>query len=70
MKTVTVQQLERDFDRIVDDVIENEVHYKITFEYANEDGTFEDKSVMLIPYNNYEVLASVYEDWLKQDSDF
>ena len=64
MKYVTLQQLEKDFDRIFDDVVENKEHYTITAQYMNEEGACEDKDVLLIPYEDYELLKETYQDWV------
>jgi len=55
MKVVTLQQLEADFDAILDDVIENKEFYRIQ---GNQ------KDVMLIPYMEYEVLKETYQEWV------
>ena len=64
MKYATLQQLEKDFDRIFDDVVENKEHYTITAQYMNEEGICEDKDVLLIPYEDYELLKETYQDWV------
>jgi PHD/YefM family antitoxin component YafN of YafNO toxin-antitoxin module len=56
MKVVTVQQLEADFDAIFEDVVNNKEFYRI----QNEG-----KDVMLIPYEEYEVLKDTYHDWVE-----
>jgi PHD/YefM family antitoxin component YafN of YafNO toxin-antitoxin module len=55
MKIVTLQQLEADFEAIVDDVAENKEHYRI----EHDNG-----AVMLIPIESYDVLKEVYTDWV------
>jgi len=53
MKVVTVEQLQSDFDAIMDDVVLNLEHYKITTEtYA----------VMLLPMESYGILLEAYEE--------
>lgn len=64
MKYVTLQQLEKDFDRIFDDVVENGEHYTITAQYMNEEGIRKDKNVLLIPCKDYELLKETYQDWV------
>lgn len=64
MKHVTLQQLEKDFDRIFDDVVENKEHYTITAQYITTEGTYEDKDVLLIPHEDYELLKETYQDWI------
>lgn len=64
MKHVTLQQLEKDFDRIFDDVVENKEHYTITAQYISKEGTYEDKNVLLIPHEDYELLKETYQDWI------
>ena len=55
MKVVTLQQLEADFDAILDDVVENKELYRIQGEKND---------VMLIPYEEYEVLKETYQEWV------
>jgi PHD/YefM family antitoxin component YafN of YafNO toxin-antitoxin module len=55
MKVVTLQQLEADFDAILDDVVENKEFYSIQGEKND---------VMLIPYEEYEVLKETYQEWV------
>jgi hypothetical protein len=58
MKVVTVEQLQSDFDAIMDDVVLNLEHYKITTEtYA----------VMLLPMESYGILLEAYEEWLETE---
>lgn len=57
MKVVTLQQLEADFDAILDDVVNNKEYYRI-----QGDGN----DVMLIPYDEYEVLKDTYQDWVEE----
>jgi PHD/YefM family antitoxin component YafN of YafNO toxin-antitoxin module len=57
MKIVTLQQLEADFEAIVDDVAENKEHYRI----EHDNG-----AVMLIPIESYDVLKEVYTDWVEE----
>jgi PHD/YefM family antitoxin component YafN of YafNO toxin-antitoxin module len=55
MKVVTLQQLEADFDAILDDVVNNKEYYRIQGE---------ENDVMLVPYDEYEVLKDTYQDWV------
>jgi PHD/YefM family antitoxin component YafN of YafNO toxin-antitoxin module len=57
MKVITVQQLQDDFDAIMDDVTENKQYYRI----QHEDG-----DLMLIPYDEYLVLKDTYQDWVDE----
>ena len=59
MKVVTLQQLEADFDAILDDVVDKKEYYRI----QSGDGT---PDVMLIPYDEYEVLKDTYQDWVEE----
>lgn len=59
MKVVTLKQLEADFDAIMDDVVENKEYYRIQ---SGEDHP----DVMLIPYDEYEVLKDTYQDWVEE----
>lgn len=58
MKVITLQQLEADFDAIMDDVVDNKEYYRIQSGPDYPD-------VMLIPYNEYEVLKDTYQDWVE-----
>jgi PHD/YefM family antitoxin component YafN of YafNO toxin-antitoxin module len=57
MKVVTLQQLEENFEAIVDDVANNKEHYRI----EHDNG-----AVMLIPIESYDVLKEVYTDWVEE----
>jgi PHD/YefM family antitoxin component YafN of YafNO toxin-antitoxin module len=57
MKVVTIQQLEADFDAILDDVVNNKEYYRI------QGG---DTHVMLVPYDEYEVLKDTYQNWVDE----
>jgi len=57
MKVVTLQQLEENFDEILNDVTDNNEHYRI--QYAGGD-------VMLVPIENFDVLKDVYIDWVEE----
>lgn len=68
MKNITLQQLERDFDRILDDVVENGEHYNIVTVSFDESGKLVDNHVVLIPYKEYSVLTETYNEWISEDS--
>jgi len=55
MKVVTLQQLEADFDAILEDVEANKEFYRIQSEAGD---------VMLIPYDDYVVLRETYQEWV------
>jgi len=55
MKVVTLQQLEADFDAILEDVEVNKEFYRVQSEAGD---------VMLIPYNEYVVLRETYQEWV------
>lgn len=57
MKVVTLQQLEENFEAIIDDVGGNKEHYRILHEKGD---------LMLIPIESYEVLKDVYTDWVEE----
>ena len=57
MKVVTFQQLEENFEAILDDVAANKEHYRIQHEGGD---------VMLIPIESYDVLKDVYTDWVEE----
>ena len=64
MKNITLQQLERDFYRILDDVVENGEHYNIVTVSFDESGKLVDNHVVLIPYKEYSVLVEAYDEWI------
>ena len=68
MKNITLQQLERDFDRILDDVVENGEHYNIVTVCFDESGKLVDSHVVLIPYKEYSILTETYNEWVNEDS--
>ena len=70
MKTVTFQQLERDFDRIFDDVIENNEHYEVTTTSLDETGKLVENTVILLPYEDYSVLSETYDEWVDSSSEW
>jgi hypothetical protein len=57
MKVVTLQQLEADFDAILDDVVNNKEYYRIQGD---------ENDVILVPYDEYEVLKDTYQDWVDE----
>jgi len=70
MKAITLQQLERDFDRIFDDVVENGEHYEITTTSLDEGGRLVESAVVLIPYEDYSVLSETYDEWVDSSSEW
>ena len=70
MKAITLQQLERDFDRIFDDVVENGEHYEITTTSLDEGGRLVENVVVLIPHEDYSVLSETYDEWVGENSEF
>jgi PHD/YefM family antitoxin component YafN of YafNO toxin-antitoxin module len=61
MRTITVKQLEQNFDIFIEDVIENKHCYKIIC----DDG----RQVMLIPYEEYDFLQTSYNEWIESTKD-
>ena len=57
MKVITFQQLEENFESILDDVADNKEHYRIQHEGGD---------VMMIPIESYDVLKDVYADWVEE----
>lgn len=57
MKVITLQQLESDFDAVMADISDNKAFYKL----QTENGDF-----MLIPYEEYSVLADTYQEWVDE----
>ena len=70
MKTITLQQLERDFDRIFDDVVENGEYYEITTTSLDEMGKLVENAVVLLPYEDYSVLSETYDEWVDSSSEW
>jgi len=60
MEVITEQQFYDRLDEIIDDVAENKKYYKVIT--ANE------KEVMVIPYNDFDVLKWAYESWIEEDT--
>lgn len=58
MKVITLQQMEADFDAIMDDVVQNKQYYRIQTESGSD--------VIMMPYAEYEVLKDVYQDWVDE----
>jgi PHD/YefM family antitoxin component YafN of YafNO toxin-antitoxin module len=58
MKVITAVDFENRFEEIIDDCVDNQVHYKIQLEG--------EEAVMLIPICDYSVFQDVYEDWVCQ----
>ena len=76
MKGVTVQQLERDLDRILDDVIEHQEHFKISVNWITCSGTenepciqeqYQEKSIVMLPEEDYKFLQSIYKEWQEDE---
>lgn len=57
MKVITLQQLEDEFDKILEDIDINKEHYKIQWE---------GKDIMLVPIETYDVLKGIYTDWVEE----
>ena len=68
MKVSTLGQFERDFDRILDDVIDDNEHYYIKTPMVTDSKdkglVWEDKAVMILPIQDYELLKETYDMWL------
>ena len=76
MKVVTIQQLERDLDRIIDDVIDQQEHYSVSISFITCAGTendpctdreWEEKSIAILPKEDYEIMKDVYSEWLEDN---
>ena len=72
MKSVTLQQLERDLDRILDDVIENQEHFRVAVNWVTCADTIDDpcinekwqeKSIVMMPMEDYEFFQNIYKEW-------
>lgn len=57
MKVITAQQFEQDMEAIIDDVAENKQYYKIQTDYGD---------LILMPYNEFEVLKETYKEWVDE----
>jgi hypothetical protein len=76
MKVVTIQQLERDLDRILDDVLDQQEHYSVSIAFVTCADTvnepcltsqWEKKSIVMLPEEDYEVMRDVYKEWLEDN---
>jgi len=76
MKVVSIQQLERDLDRILDDVLDQQEHYSVSISFvtcANTDNDpcttsqWEQKSIVMLPEEDYNVMQEIYTEWLKEN---
>ena len=76
MKVVTIQQLERDLDRILDDVLDQQEHYSVSISFVtcadtvNEpclSSQWDKKSIVMLPEEDYEVMRDVYKEWLEDN---
>lgn len=57
MKVITLAQFEQDIETIIDDVADNNQYYRI----QGEEG-----DLILVPYNEFEVLKETYKDWVAE----
>tara|TARA_R100001443_G_scaffold12269_6_gene21787 strand:- start:743 stop:997 length:255 start_codon:yes stop_codon:yes gene_type:complete len=76
MKVVSIQQLERDLDRILDDVLDQQEHYSVSISFvtcANTDNDpcttsqWEQKSIVMLPEEDYNVMREIYTEWLQEN---
>lgn len=58
MKVITIQQLEADFDAIMADVETNNQYYRIQADSGSD--------VILLPFEEYEVLKDTYQEWVDE----
>ena len=68
MKVVTIQQLERDLDRILDDVLDQQEHYSVSVAFVTCADTvnepcltsqWDKKSIVMLPEEDYEVMRDI-----------
>lgn len=59
METITLQDLEENFDYILDEVGDNKMHYKIILPEGGQ--------VVLVPAEDYKFLKQTYEDWINEN---
>ena len=69
MKVITLGQFERDLDRILDNVTDENEHYCVktpVISDLKEKGglVWEDKAVMILPIEDYDLLKVTYDMWL------
>ena len=69
MKVITLGQFERDLDRILDDVTDENEHYcvktTVISDLKDKGGlVWEDKAVMILPIEDYDLLKETYDMWL------
>ena len=68
MKLVTLGQFERDLDRILDDITADREHYCVKTPVINDlkdkgGLVWEDKAVIVLPIEDYELLKEGYDMW-------
>ena len=68
MKVITLSQFERDLDRILDDVTDENEHYcvktPVISDLKDKGGlVWEDKAVIVLPIEDYELLKEGYDMW-------
>jgi len=69
MKVITLGQFERDLDRILDDVTDENEHYCVKTpmitDLKDKGGlVWEDKAVMVLPMEDYDLLKETYDMYL------
>ena len=68
MKVITLGQFERDLDRILDDVTDENEHYcvktPVITDLKDKGLVWEDKAVMILPIQDYNLLKDTYDIWL------
>jgi len=68
MKVITLGQFEKDLDRILDDITDDREHYCVKTpmisDLKDKGGlVWEDKAVMILPIEDYEILKEGYDMW-------
>ena len=69
MKVITLGQFEKDLDRILDDITDEHEHYCVRTpmitDLEDRGGlVWEDKAVMILPIEDYDLLKETYDIWL------
>lgn len=70
MKEVTLSELERNLDSVLDDVIDNSEHYIVNVKFCLANGKWENKSLVLIPEQDYEILKETYDESFNMATNF
>ena len=57
MKVITVEEFEKNFEEILEDVDTNKVHYRVNTDQG---------ALMVVPVDNFRILSEAYEEWIHE----